>query len=137
TGRKHDIYAITLPEDKRPENITVLKTNEAVAINNLLFETGSDVIMPVSLGELKRIAVFVATYGYKVRLAGHTDNVGKPEDNLLLSRARAESVRKQLIAFGVSQEAIKAYGYGDTKPVASNDTEDGRSRNRRVEITLY
>lgn len=137
TGRKHDIYAITLPEDKRPENITVLKTNEAVAINNLLFETGSDVIMPASLGELKRIAVFVATYGYKVRLSGHTDNVGKPEDNKALSQARAESVRKQLIAFGVSQEAIKAYGYGDTKPVASNDTEDGRSLNRRVEITLY
>lgn len=137
TGRKHDIYAITLPEDKRPENITVLKANEAVAINNLLFETGSDVIMPASLGELKRIAVFVATYGYKVRLAGHTDNVGKPEDNLLLSRARAESVRKQLIAYGVAQEAIKAYGYGDTKPVASNDTEEGRSLNRRVEITLY
>lgn len=137
TGRKHDIYAITLPKDKRPENITVLKTNEAVAINNLLFETGSDVIMPASLGELKRIAVFVATYGYKVRLAGHTDNVGKPEDNLLLSRARAEAVRKQLIAYGVAQEAIKAYGYGDTKPVASNDTEEGRSLNRRVEITLY
>lgn len=137
TGRKHDIYAITLPEDKRPENITVLKTNEAVAINNLLFETGSDVIMPVSLGELKRIAVFVATYGYKVRLAGHTDNVGKQEDNKALSQARAESVRKQLIAFGVSQEVIKAYGYGDTKPVASNDTEEGRSLNRRVEITLY
>ena len=137
TGRKHDIYAVTLPEDKRPENITVLKANEAVSINNLLFETGSDVIMPASLGELKRIAVFVATYGYKVRLAGHTDNVGKPEDNKALSQARAESVRKQLIAFGVPQEVIKAYGYGDTKPVASNDTEDGRSRNRRVEITLY
>ena len=135
-GRRHDIYSITLPEDKRPETITVLKTNEAVAINNLLFETGSDVIMESSLPELKRIAAFIATYGYKVRLAGHTDNIGKPEDNKALSQARAESVRKQLIAFGCAPESIKAYGYGDTKPVATNETEEGRQQNRRVEITI-
>ena len=89
-GRRHDIYRIALPEDKRPEHITVLKTNEAVAINNLLFETGSDVIQESSLPGLKRIAAFIATYGYKVRLAGHTDNIGKPEDNKALSQARAQ-----------------------------------------------
>lgn len=136
-GRRHDIYSITLPEDKRPETITVLKANEAVAINNLLFETGSDIIKEESLPELKRIAKFIATYGYKVRLAGHTDNVGQPEDNKALSQARAESVRKQLIAFGCAPESIKAYGYGDTRPVASNETEEGRQQNRRVEITLF
>jgi|GEM_PF-27612 len=136
SGRKHDIYSITLPADKRPEPITVLRTNEAVAINNLLFETASDVIMPASLPELKRIATFVITYGYKVRLAGHTDNIGQTEDNMALSRARAESVRQQLIAFGCNPQMIKAYGYGDTKPVADNATEEGRQLNRRVEITL-
>ena len=135
-GRRHDIYCVKLPEDKRPETITVLKTNEAVAINNLLFETGSDVIMESSLPELKRIATFVATYGYKVRLAGHTDNIGQPEDNKALSQARAEAVRRQLVAYGCEAENIKAYGYGDTKPVASNETEEGRALNRRVEITL-
>ncbi len=135
-GRRHDIYCIALPEDKRPENITVLKTNEAVAINNLLFETGSDVIQESSLPELKRIAAFIATYGYKVRLAGHTDNIGKSEDNKALSQARAESVRKQLIAYGCAPESIKAFGYGDTKPIASNETEEGRQENRRVEITI-
>ena len=86
---------------------------------------------------MKRIAKFIATYGYKVRLAGHTDNVGQPEDNKALSQARAESVRKQLIAFGCAPESIKAFGYGDTKPVASNETEEGRQQNRRVEITLF
>ena len=114
----------------------MLKTNEAVAINNLLFETGSDVIMESSLPELKRIATFVATYGYKVRLAGHTDNIGQPEDNKALSQARAEAVRRQLMAYGCEAENIKSYGYGDTKPVASNETEEGRALNRRVEITL-
>ena len=136
-GRRHDIYSITLPEDKRPEPITVLAANEAVAINNLLFETGSDVIMPSSLPELKRIAQFIVTYGYKVRLAGHTDNVGQPEANKTLSQARAEAVKRQLVAYGCAAESIKAFGYGDLKPVASNETEEGRTQNRRVEITLY
>lgn len=136
SGRRHDIYTVTLPEDKRPEPITVLSTNNAVAINNLLFETASDKILPVSLPELKRIALFVQTYGYSVRLAGHTDNVGKPEDNKDLSLRRAESVKQQLVAYGCNAEKIKAFGYGDTKPVASNETEEGRQKNRRVEITI-
>ena len=136
-GRRHDIYSITLPEDKRPEPITVLAANEAVAINNLLFETASDVIMPSSLPELKRIATFIATYGYKVRLAGHTDNVGQPEANKSLSQARAEAVKRQLVEYGCAAEDIKTFGYGDLKPVASNETEEGRAQNRRVEITLY
>lgn len=136
-GRRHDIYCVALPEDKRPETVTVLQTNASVAINNLLFETGKDIIMPASLPELKRIATYVATYGYKVRLAGHTDNIGQPEANKALSQARAKAVRNQLIAYGVAPEAIKAYGYGDLQPVASNDTEEGRQLNRRVEITIY
>ena len=136
-GRRHDIYCVALPEDKRPETVTVLQTNASVAINNLLFETGKDIIMPASLPELKRIATYVATYGYKVRLAGHTDNIGQPEANKALSQARAEAVRNQLIAYGVAPESIKAYGYGDLQPVASNDTEEGRQLNRRVEITIY
>ena len=136
-GRRHDIYCVELPEDKRPEPVTVLATNQAVAINNLLFETAKDIIMPSSLPELKRIATFVTTYGYKIRLAGHTDNVGSPESNKTLSQARAEAVRRQLIEYGCKPDEIKAFGYGDIKPVASNDTEEGRALNRRVEITIY
>ena len=136
-GRRHDIYCVALPEDKRPETITVLRTNEAVAINNLFFETAKDNILPSSLPELKRIAFFVATYGYKIRLAGHTDNIGNAEDNKQLSQARAESVKRQLIEYGVNPANIQAFGYGDTKPVAPNDTEEGRVLNRRVEITIY
>lgn len=135
-GKKHDIYSIVLPEDKRPQNITVLRTNTAVAIDNLLFETGKAIILPASLPELKRIAEFVQTYGYKVRLAGHTDNVGKAEANLQLSRDRAEAVRQQLISYGCDPQSVTANGYGDTKPITTNDSESGRQLNRRVEITL-
>ena len=135
-GRRHDIYSVSLPEDKRPEAITVLRTDEGVAIRNLLFETGKDIIMPSSLPELKRIATFVATYGYRVQLSGHTDNVGKAEDNQVLSQARAEAVRRQLIAYGCNPDNIEAFGYGDTRPIASNETEQGRQSNRRVEISI-
>lgn len=135
-GRMQDIYAVSVPEDKRPEPITVLRINEPVAINNLLFETASDVIMPASLPELQRIATLVQTYGYRVQLAGHTDNVGKAEDNKQLSQARADAVRNQLVAYGCTPDNIRAFGYGDTHPVASNETEEGRQLNRRVEITI-
>ena len=135
-GRQQDIYTISLPADKRPETITVLKANEPVAINHLLFETGKAVILPASLPELKRIAQFVATYGYKVQLAGHTDNVGQAKDNQALSQARAEAVKQQLIAFGCDPQTITAVGYGDTQPLVSNDSDDHRALNRRVEITI-
>lgn len=135
-GRKHNIYAVSLPEDKRPDTITVLRRNEPVAIHNLLFETGSDVILPTSLPELKRIAAYVAAYGYKIRLEGHTDNVGQPEANKVLSQARAESVKRQLVAFGCDPAQISAFGYGDTQPVAPNDSEQGRALNRRVTLTI-
>ena len=137
TGRMHDIYCVALPEDKRPNAITILRTNEPVAINHLLFETASDVIMSASLPELKRIASFVATYGYSVRLTGHTDNIGKKEDNKLLSEQRAQAVRRQLIEYGCLPDMIQAFGYGDAQPVATNETEEGRARNRRVEMTIY
>lgn len=136
SGRMHDIYTVTLPEDKRPEPITVLALNHPVSINNLLFETGKDSILPESLSELKRIAAFVSTYGYKVRLAGHTDNVGSPESNKALSVARAEAVKRQLIEYGCDPASIKAYGYGDLKPLVPNDSDSNRALNRRVEITL-
>ena len=135
-GRKQDIYAVALPEDKRPETITVMATNQPVAIQNLLFETAKATILPSSLPELQRIARYIAAYGYKARIAGHTDNVGSAEANLQLSRERAEAVRRQLMDFGCDPQALTATGYGDTKPVASNETEAGRQLNRRVEITL-
>lgn len=135
-GNRQDIYSMTLPEDKRPQTITVLTANEPMEIQNLLFETGKAVIVPSSLPELKRIADFINAYGYQVRLAGHTDNVGKQEDNKQLSILRAQAVREQLIAFGCDPKTIRAEGFGDTLPVASNETEEGRQRNRRVEITI-
>jgi OOP family OmpA-OmpF porin len=67
---------------------------------------------------------------------GHTDSTGKPEKNMTLSQARAESVRKYLIADGIPEGQISAVGAGQERPVADNKTSAGRAKNRRVEVIL-
>ncbi len=65
---------------------------------------------------------------------GHTDSIGNPEDNLELSRERAEAVVNALIDKDVDSQRLTSQGYGDTRPIADNDTPDGRAKNRRVEL---
>ncbi len=69
----------------------------------------------------------------RIRIAGHTDNVGNPRRNQRLSEARAEAVKAYLVAHGIDESRIEAVGFGDTQPVAPNDTDEGRAQNRRIE----
>ena len=69
-------------------------------------------------------------------IEGHTDHIGEPDYNLWLSRLRSESVRDALLAAGTDEARIRVGGFGETRPVASNDTPDGRQANRRVEIVF-
>jgi OOP family OmpA-OmpF porin len=69
----------------------------------------------------------------KIEVAGHTDNVGSAKKNKALSQKRAESCRLYLVGKGVDASRIRAVGHGQARPVASNKTEDGRSKNRRIE----
>ena len=69
-------------------------------------------------------------------MAGHTDNVGSDSVNYDVSRRRADTVANYLSGKGVSRERMEVFAAGESRPIASNDTEDGRARNRRVEITL-
>jgi outer membrane protein OmpA-like peptidoglycan-associated protein len=69
-----------------------------------------------------------------IEISGHTDNVGKKSANKKLSQQRADAVRAYLVAKGIDPDRIKAVGYGDEKPVASNDTSEGRQKNRRIEV---
>ncbi|HEX8737035.1 MAG TPA: OmpA family protein, partial [Pyrinomonadaceae bacterium] len=70
-----------------------------------------------------------------IEVGGHTDNRGQPADNQKLSENRANAVKDALIKFGVNQDILQMKGYGATKPKSSNDTEDGRFQNRRIEYT--
>jgi len=72
----------------------------------------------------------------KVELGGHTDNVGSDESNLILSEKRASAVVNYLVSNGITAERLSAKGYGESKPLDSNDTEKGRAKNRRTEFTI-
>ena len=100
------------------------------------FETGKAALTPESQTILTGVAEsLVANEEIKVQVSGHTDNTGGRALNQRLSRQRAESVRQYLIERGVAADRLTAVGYGPDKPVASNRTAEGRTQNRRVELT--
>jgi OmpA-OmpF porin, OOP family len=120
------------PEIKAEEKAALKK-----AFDNLLFETGKDIIKTSSYSSLNDLAkVLVNNPQAKLHLEGHTDNVGEDDSNLTLSQNRSESVKRYLVSKGVSEDRITTDGFGESKPVATNDTDKGRALNRRVEMIL-
>ena len=103
-------------------------------LKNLFFDTDKYEIKSISHKELNRLTYLIKKYKLIVEIAGHTDNVGTPEYNRILSQSRADAARAYLIEKGISPEQIIATGYGMEQPVATNETEAGRAQNRRVEI---
>jgi len=129
---------------QRPKEITkYVPTKEEseiikTAFAQLEFESGKDVIKPASYSSLDGLAGLLQQHPeWSVELKGYTDNRGNAASNLKLSQNRANAVKNYLVRRGVSETNIKATGYGDSDPVASNATESGRAQNRRVEIELF
>jgi outer membrane protein OmpA-like peptidoglycan-associated protein len=107
------------------------------AFSNLEFETGKDVIRTSSLNSLDELAgLLIRKTEWKLLLEGHTDNVGNDQSNLILSKKRAEAVKKHLVKKGVDGAVIRVEFYGETKPIGDNSTESGRQKNRRVEMKI-
>ena len=103
----------------------------------ITFAFDSSSLNPAFHGTLDRLANTMNEYGQTIiEIAGHTDSVGTDSYNQTLSVQRAQAVANYLIARGVNRERIIVTGAGESRPVASNDTEAGRAENRRVEITL-
>ncbi|WP_435950786.1 OmpA family protein [Psychrobacter sp. DM8] len=101
------------------------------------FESGSANLTPMGLGILDDMADVLRRVGDKpVVITGHTDNVGNSDANLALSNQRAKAVKQYLIGRNIDASRISVTGKGDTDPVASNDNEEGRTRNRRIEFTI-
>ncbi|MGP8155139.1 MAG: OmpA family protein [Smithella sp.] len=113
----------------------VAKSHKKVSITlKVEFDTAKSVVKDKYNNEIKRVADFMKEYpDTNAVIEGHTDNVGKAEYNQKLSQDRANSVRQYLIdKFGIDGSRITAVGYGITKPIASNDTKEGKQKNRRV-----
>lgn len=106
-----------------------------VAVYGIHFETGKANIQPDSEETLKQVAALLEQNPtLKLRVEGHTDNQGNAAANQTLSEKRAQAVVAWLAAHGVDASRLKAQGFGQSKPVAENSSEDGRAKNRRVEL---
>jgi outer membrane protein OmpA-like peptidoglycan-associated protein len=116
----------------------VLTEKKIEILDVVHFEFGKAVIRPESFPLLRDVAqVLRDNPGVKqVRVEGHTDDVGNDRKNLTLSQQRAESVRDFLVREGIDAARLAAKGYGETKPVATNKTDEGRAKNRRVEFVI-
>ncbi len=104
-------------------------------VKGLRFAFDSAVIPPCYYPLLDRVAEILKNNpSLKIEIQGHTDNVGSHDYNIMLSKRRAQAVTDYLARHGISPDRMTVQGFGETRPVASNDTEDGRSKNRRVQI---
>ena len=118
------------------EMAKALQDEGTIALYGILFDTAKADIRPESEKTIAAIAgALNALPAMAVEIGGHTDNVGAQDYNQQLSEARAQAVRDALIAKGISAERLTAKGYGLSMPVDSNDTEEGRAKNRRVQLT--
>lgn len=112
----------------------MVENNISLPLKNLFFETNKYNIKTTSYLELNRLVDLIKKHNLTLKIFGHTDNVGNSKDNLTLSQNRADAVKNYLVDKGCKASKIEAKGYGATKPVAENKTEDGRAMNRRVEV---
>lgn len=114
-----------------------IESGERIVLNNVFFETGRWEILKESEYELNKVVELLEKNpALKIELGGHTDNVGRPEDNQRLSEQRAKAVYDYIVGKGVAANRLTYKGYGETQPVATNDTEEGRGENRRTEIKV-
>ncbi|MCO6467040.1 MAG: OmpA family protein [Bradyrhizobiaceae bacterium] len=124
-------------ETERDLLLTPIKVNATFRLNNVFFDQGKYDLRAESFAELDRLVDFLKTNkSVAIELGGHTDNVGSDAANLQLSQDRVNSVMAYLVSKGTKDSRIKAKGYGESKPVATNDTDEGRQLNRRVEFTI-
>ncbi|MBK6929695.1 MAG: PD40 domain-containing protein [Saprospirales bacterium] len=109
-----------------------------VVLRNVFFETGSAALLPQSTSELDRLtALLNETPSLRIQISGHTDNIGDEPSNQALAENRAHAVYEYLIQHGIAAERLRFKGFGETKPIDTNDTPEGRQRNRRTEFVVW
>lgn len=134
-------FSLVGHEAKNPFNISVLlepiEIGNKVILNNIFFDTNKFDLKPESIAELQKLVEFLTVNPtVHIEISGHTDNVGNDQINQTLSENRAKSVYQYLIANKVDASRLVYKGYGKTQPIAPNDNEDSRSKNRRTEFKI-
>lgn len=106
-------------------------------MKTFFFETNKSELLPQSFSEIDKLVQYLNTAdNTSIKISGHTDNTGNQDQNKTLSEARAKAVADYLIQKGIDKTRISFIGYGGSKPIASNDTENGKQLNRRVEFII-
>ena len=114
-----------------------LMEGESFVLNNIQFKVASADLLKEGKTELNKVAELIKQYPkIEIELSGHTSAEGESEMNRKLSLRRVESCRKYLSENGISEDRISTIGYGPDKPIAPNDTENNRAKNRRVELKI-
>lgn len=136
----NDYYLTVVVKEAMKQDVTAndmldaLNRDGRVALY-INFETGKSTIKPESKPIIEQIVQMLkANPDLKISVEGHTDNVGNPKSNKVLSDDRAKAVVTAIIAQGIDAKCLSAVGYGQDKPIADNKTEEGRAKNRRVEL---
>jgi OmpA-OmpF porin, OOP family len=119
------------------DKTSVIGADTRFSFDRIEFETDSAALKPSSRAQLKNIAEIMKCYPtLEIKIAGHTDSKADDAYNLKLSQERADSAKTELVALGVAPSRLAAEGFGEQFPIASNDTEEGRQRNRRTDVVI-
>jgi outer membrane protein OmpA-like peptidoglycan-associated protein len=140
-GYYMDAQEQALKESLQGTDVQVQRQGEDLNVvmpGNVTFATASSDVSPAAYPALTSVAaVLTKSPNTTITVAGYTDSVGSADANLALSKKRADSVASYLVSKGVAAQRIQSVGFGNSNPVASNDNEQGRSQNRRVEIKIH
>jgi outer membrane protein OmpA-like peptidoglycan-associated protein len=138
-GRK-DVAASVTVTDEPKQNVRLTLRYKAqpppapFVMSGIVFDTNKSVIKPESTVRLDILVEFMShKKSARVAISGHTDNVGNPKANKMLSQRRAEACRAYVISKGIDAGRLEAAGYGEERPIAPNDSDEGRQKNRRIE----
>ncbi len=134
---KLDIQSFEMNDLEMNFQLQPIEVGTTVNLRDVLFEQSKTSLLPESHAELDLVVSFLkANPSVQIELSGHTDNRGVPFQNVKLSQGRVDAVKEYLISKGIDKKRISGKGYGGSKPIASNTTEDTRRLNRRVEFTI-
>ena len=122
--------------DSKPTNVKVTKDKIEIS-QKIYFETAKTIIKPVSYGILNEVAQVLKDYpNLSIRVEGHTDSDGNDAYNMTLSQGRAETVMTYLTQQGIQANRLPAQGFGESRPIDTNKTSEGKANNRRVEFMI-